>query len=268
MPELAEVEFFRKQWDPGIGHVFDRVSVHPKARIFRETPAPTFKKQLAGETLEASHTHGKKWMFQFSNGKWLAGHLGMTGKLFTASSDYKPEKHDHLVLHGKATTLVFCDPRMFGKVTLDFEESGGFPKWWVDLPPSPLDSRFTKTLVFDFMARHPKSPIKTLLLDQRVFPGIGNWMADEICWRLPIDPATRTGELSESERVAIWKLTRQLSKQAMRVIGDEWKKPPNSWLFNHRWKDGGNCPRKDCGSDLTRADLRGRTTCWCPNCQV
>ena len=97
MPELAEVEFFRKQWDPGIGHVFDRVSVHPKARIFRETPAPTFKKQLAGETLEASHTHGKKWMFQFSNGKWLAGHLGMTGKLFTASSDYKPEKHDHLI---------------------------------------------------------------------------------------------------------------------------------------------------------------------------
>ncbi len=266
MPELAEVEFFRKQWDSGIGQVFDRISVHPKARVFREVPAATFRKNLTGETLIASHGHGKQWLFEFSNGKWLGGHLGMTGKLFASDGGYKPEKHDHLVLHGSDTTLVFADPRMFGKVTLDIE-TGGFPKWWADLPPRTLDKAFTGKYVADFLKRHPKSPIKTLLLDQRAFPGIGNWMADEICWRLPVDPATRCGELTENQVAAIWKVTREVSRQAMRVIGNDWGDPPDSWLFNHRWKDGGFCPRKTCGTVLVRADLRGRTTCWCPNCQ-
>ncbi|MDB3941321.1 hypothetical protein N9406_10165, partial [Verrucomicrobiales bacterium] len=98
--------------------------------------------------------------------------------------------------------------------------------------------------------------------------GIGNWMADEICWRLQIPPATRSGELTDEQLDAVWKITRQVSRDALRVIGDDWKTPPNSWLFNHRWKDGGNCPRRGCGTGLERADLRGRTTCWCPQCQA
>ena len=57
----------------------------------------------------------------------------------------------------------------------------------------------------------------------------------------------------------------QVSQQAMETIGETWADPPDTWLFNHRWKDGGHCPR--CRTPLIREDLRGRTCCWCPKCQ-
>ena len=37
---------------------------------------------------------------------------------------------------------------------------------------------------------------------------------------------------------------------------------PDAWLFNHRWRDGGRCPRT--GRPLVRAEVGGRTTCWSP----
>ena len=268
MPELAEVEYFRKQWDPGLGKSFSRILTHPKARIFRDAPAVAVKKALTGRSLEASHAHGKQMMFSFSDGAWLGLHLGMTGKLFTAPLEYEPEKRDHLVLVGSEVQLVFSDYRMFGKLTIDVTEDGAPPDWWQDLPPQILDSGFTKKRHSDFVRRFPKTPLKTLLLDQRGYPGVGNWMADEICWRLSLPPQTPSGKLTENQVHEVWKMTRKVSRDAIRVIGDTWDRPPDSWLFNHRWKDGGACPRRGCKADLQRADLRGRTTCWCPRCQA
>jgi formamidopyrimidine-DNA glycosylase len=109
--------------------------------------------------------------------------------------------------------------------------------------------------------------VKTLLLDQRGFPGIGNWMADEICWQLRIPPQTPSGRLADDRIDAIWKETRRVSREALRVIGTNWGDLPDSWLMNHRWRDGGLCPRRVCRTELVREDLRGRTTCWCPRCQ-
>ncbi len=267
MPELAEVEFFRKQWDPGLGQVVKKVSTHPKARIYRDTPAAAIQRGLKGRTFVRSETHGKQMMFQFSDGAWLGLHLGMTGKLHVAPLDHEEEKRDHLILTLDDKLLVFSDYRMFGKLTLDITDEGEAPEWWSGLPPRVTEPAFTKKRHTTFVKRFPKTPLKTLLLDQRGYPGIGNWMADEICWQLSIPPQTKSGDLTDAEIEAVWKKTRQISRSALRVIGTDWGKLPNSWLMNHRWKDGGICPRTKCKTDLVRADLRGRTTCWCPNCQ-
>ena len=37
MPELAEVEYFRKRWDAGLGKRIVAVQLHGEKRIFRET---------------------------------------------------------------------------------------------------------------------------------------------------------------------------------------------------------------------------------------
>ena len=34
MPELAEVEYYRKQWNPGLGRPVRAVLVHERAKIF------------------------------------------------------------------------------------------------------------------------------------------------------------------------------------------------------------------------------------------
>ncbi len=268
MPELAEVEFFRKKWNPGIGDSVESVLTHPKARIYRDIPAPAVRKGLTGRVLIGSETHGKQMMFRFSGGAWLGLHLGMTGKLFTADLDYEPIKSDHLVLVSGSRQLVFSDYRMFGKLTLDLTADEAGPEWWKALPPRTLDQGFTKKYHAIFLRRFPKTPLKTLLLDQRGYPGVGNWMADEICWRLKIPPQTPVGIIADDAIDEVWKMTRKVSRDALRVIGDTWDTPPRTWLFTHRWKDGGNCPRRGCGVELLRAELRGRTACWCPKCQV
>ena len=42
----------------------------------------------------------------------------------------------------------------------------------------------------------------------------------------------------------------------------EFPDPPKTWLFRHRWKDGGLCPHT--GVPLLREEIGGRTTCWSP----
>lgn len=267
MPELAEVEFYRKQWESGIGGRVVRVGTHPAARIYREIPSAAVRRGLEGREFASSRAHGKQMLFEFSEGVWLGVHLGMTGKLFTAESNYEPEKGDHLVLDLGERNLVFSDYRMFGKLTLDLCDGGDPPGWWRDLPPGVLDRGYSRDRFANFVKRFPKTPIKTLLLDQRGFPGIGNWMADEICWRLEVSPSRPAGQLDRDQVDALRRATRRVARDAVRVIGDSWERPPDSWLFNHRWKDGGQCPRRGCRADLERGDLRGRTTCWCPKCQ-
>jgi formamidopyrimidine-DNA glycosylase len=262
MPELAEVEYYRKQWDPGIGKSVLRVAWHPKARIFRGIDAKAFEKALTGAKLRSSVTHGKQMFFRFDRAS-LGIHLGMTGKLLTAPADFSPGKHDHLVLFQKAQALVFSDFRLFGRVL--FQEGPDEPAWWSDRPADILSPEFSKDSVAAFLTRRKGVPIKAALLMQEQFPGVGNWMADEILWRARVLPSKRSGILSEQLVNILWKETREVCRQALRIIGTDFSDPPDTWLFPHRWQKGGECPR--CGLELHRAQVGGRTTCWCAHCQ-
>jgi len=269
MPELAEVSFYARQWEAGLGREVREVVTHPVARIYRDCPAATVTKELRGRHLDSWQTHGKQMLFGFGQGRWLSLHLGMSGELRTDPvTDAAPDKHAHLVLVMDEIRLVFSDPRMFGRVTVDVTSDGGLPLWWRELPPAIHQDAFDAKLLGDFLERHPRTPLKTLLLDQRCFPGIGNWMADEICWQLRMAPAIPTGELSQKQIGALHKMIRRIASEALHIIGTDWSDPPKSWLFLHRWRDGGLCPRRGCGTPLLRAELRGRTTCWCPRCQL
>ena len=48
MPELAEVEYFRRQWDPGLGQKIVSVQLHPRKRIFRGANARALVRHLTG----------------------------------------------------------------------------------------------------------------------------------------------------------------------------------------------------------------------------
>ncbi len=260
MPELAEVHYYARQWDAGLGQPIHRVHLHPHARIFRSEPIAAFS-QLERSHLLETRTHGKNLLFIFSHGHWLGGHLGMTGELLTAPPDHIPEKHDHLTLHTPSASLVFRDPRMFGRIRWHSGETA--PPWWRALPPEILSPAFTVARIAAFLARRAHTPLKSLLLDQTTFPGIGNWMADEALWQLRLPPDTPAGTTPPAP---LHRVLRKITTTALRTIGRDWSDPPPTWLFRHRWKPGGHCPR--CQTPLTRADLRGRTACWCPQCQA
>lgn len=269
MPELAEVEFFRKRWDQAArGHRIARVHTHDGKKLLRGIDLPAFRRALTGATLESSEARAKQMLFRFSGGSWLGVHLGMSGALTVAPPSHTPAKHDHLVLFTTEHALVFTDPRMFGRVLFHHGESP--PPWWTRIAPALNSPQFTLDAVAAFLRRRARAPIKAVLLMQEQFPGIGNWMADEILWRAAIHPARPAGSLRPVEVRALWRESRGVARRALTTIAGkgDYLPPdlnahiPKSWLFWHRWENGGLCPKTR--KPLRRAEIGGRTTCWSP----
>lgn len=271
MPELAEVEFFRRRWAAGHGAKIARVHVHAQARVFRGCDVPALVRALTGATLRNSQTAAKQMLFRFSGAAWLGIHLGMSGELRVDPANYAPRKHDHLVLVQRERALVFTDPRMFGAVL--FHRGRTPPAWWTRIAPAVLSPAFDVGAVADFLHRRRRAPLKAVLLMQERFPGIGNWMADEILWRARLAPQRAAGALAPAEVRALHRECRTVARQALRAIaGVGGSLPPDlnvrippRWLFRHRWEKGGTCPR--CAAPLQHATVGGRTSCWCPRCQ-
>jgi formamidopyrimidine-DNA glycosylase len=139
------------------------------------------------------------------------------------------------------------------------------PKWWRDLPPEILDEEFTLEHMERTLERRKRTPIKSVLLNQEAFPGIGNWMADEVLWRAEIDPSRPAGDLKAEERRAVWREVREVVRVSLRTIGDDYRDPPAGWLFHERWGKEGKCPGTE--EPLQRKVVGGRPTCWCPSRQ-
>ena len=264
MPELAEVEWYRKQWDAGRGDVIVDLALHPRNRVFRGTNTRELRRRLVGAKLLSSHVRGKRILFKFSGENWLGIHLGMTGKIRVAPANFRPGKHDHLVLYQREKgALVFTDSRQFGRVR--FHHGADEPDWWKSDAPEIVSREFDREFVDTFLDRHHKAPIKAVLLMQTGFPGIGNWMADEILWRARILPHRRARSLRDKERTALLRETKFVVRRSLETLGKDLSDPPRKWLIHQRWNRTGICPRQR--TPLRHATIGGRTTAWCPRCQ-
>ena len=267
MPELAEVEFFRRVWMRAATVPVLEVQLHSKARPLREVDHEALLQGLTCSVLESSSASGKRMCFKFSGNQWLGVHLGMTGELRVEASGFIPLKHDHLVLHLAKSSLIFTDPRMFGRI--QYASGADAPPWWRDLPPDLLSPKFNEAWVNDFLLRHQGLPLKAAVLLQDGFAGVGNWMADEILWRAHLHPQRKVGTLTDAEMATIHAETVAVAREALRTVvveeGATFAEPPQGWLFHTRWGKVGLCPRD--GLKLRRETVGGRTTAWCDACQ-
>jgi formamidopyrimidine-DNA glycosylase len=254
------VEHSRRVWARGHGEKVLRVvtrNIH--SPVWRGVRPANLVTTLTGKLLTGSETHGKQMLFQFGRDVWLGVHLGMTGDLSLKPMNYRLGKHDHLALQQANHWLVFTDQRRFGRLRL--AQGTSRPNWWTRLPPPILSTRFTKEWVAEFCARRQRTPLKALLLMQERFPGIGNWMADEILWRARLSPKIPAGKLTPAAVGKLYRSIRWVTASALKQMDENWEFPA-TWLFTHRWEAGGLCPR--CGAKLAREKIGGRTTCWCP----
>jgi len=263
MPELAEVEWFRKQWNPGLGADIVDLSLHARNRIFRSENVEELRRGLVGAKLVSSQARGKRMLFKFSNHNWLGIHLGMTGKIRVEHSDYRPGKHDHLVLFQHERVLVLTDSRQFGRVR--FHHGADEPDWWKAKAPEIISPEFDQKFMARFLDRHWKAPIKAALLMQNGFPGIGNWMADEILWRAKVLPSKRIRRLTAQDRHQLFRATKFVVRRSLEMLGKDFSDPPRNWLIHQKWKRDGVCPIHR--TPLRHATVAGRTTAWCPKCQ-
>jgi formamidopyrimidine-DNA glycosylase len=275
MPELAEVEWFRKQWNPGIGSPIVDLSLHARNRVFRGENVAELQRRLIGAKLVSSHARGKRMLFKFSGHNpeivgarenvrsWLGIHLGMAGKVRVERPDYRPAKHDHFVLFQRDRALVFTDSRQFGRVR--FHHGPDEPDWWKSDAPEIISPEFDQKFLDRFLDRHRKAPIKAALLMQHGFPGIGNWMADEILWRARVLPSKRIRRLTALDRAELFRATKFVVRRSLETLGKDFSDPPKSWLIHQKWKRNGICPIHR--TPLAHGTVAGRTTAWCLKCQ-
>src|SRR5437588_744371 len=140
------------------------------------------------------------------------------------------ERIVRVLTHDQEKLLRGLDPRMFGRVL--FHHGKQPPSWWSKIAPSILSPQFTVGAVAAFLKRRARAPIKAVLLMQERFPGVGNWMADEILWRAAIHPARAAGSLTTAEIRTLRRECRRVCRLALAAIAGRGEKIPRDLNVN------------------------------------
>lgn len=264
MPELPEVEHNRRNLDAWLRGSRLAVVHAPDARILRPVAARSFVRQLTGARVEAVERKGKWIRLRLSGGLRLFVHLGMTGWFERAQKPGMAPRFERagfeLRKNGKRSRVSFTDPRRWGRLVLSKEDIAT----WSALGQDPLSDGIDPVALKARLARSKSRTIKEALLDQTVLAGVGNIQAIESLWKAKIDPRSPANALSAAQvralvRALHWTIERTLKDLAK---GADGAKNPFR-VYGHK---GEPCPR--CGTLFERIELAGRTTTFCPGCQI
>ena len=199
---------------------------------------------------------------------WLLVHLGMTGQFVVCRADSPVRPHTHVWLAlDDARELRYTDIRRFGKMRLlDTDELSAFLG---RLGTEPLEVTFAGFSA----AISRRAMIKALLLDQRVFRGLGNIYTDESLWRAHIHPRRIGARLKPGERRALYTAVRRVLADAIHMRGSSISDfvdsagSPGDYQRRHRayGREGQPCYR--CATKIRRIIVAGRSSYFCPRCQ-
>lgn len=227
--------------------------------------------KLSGYKIIKIFNYGKAIVFELiknENKLYLLSQLGMTGSWFINSSP-RDSKHSHFSLILKDKTLIYSDPRTFGSLGLysSVEEIVKIKKW------SQNFSILKSSQIFKLIKNYnSQQNIKSFLLNQKYFCGIGNYLASEILFHAKINPYIKFNDLNESQ-------LKQLSQSIFYIINRTKKYGGYSFYGGYILPDQslGNYKnyvliyKKDicsiCNSKIEKVYIEQRATYFCPNCQ-
>ena len=259
MPELLEVETYRRQAEAVVGRTIERVDAPDAWFVKRGEPAELVA-ALPGRRVEAARRRGKLLVLDLSGGVRLGLRFGMTGRLVVdgaasiekleySSGRDEPAWDRFGLRFTDGTELRLRDPRRLGGVTLEPDEDTLGVDALAVTPDELAAALGTST-----------APLKARLLDQGRLAGVGNLLADEILWRAGLDPARPAGGLTGAERAA-------LHAAVVEVLVDLGARGgSHTGDLRQAAALDGLCPRD--GTPLARRTVGGRTTLSCPAHQV
>ena len=276
MPELPEVETTRRGLAP---HVEGRqvMAVTLRRPDLRWPIPPEVSALLPGQRIEAVRRRAKYLLFDTAAGSALL-HLGMSGSLRVLPAETPVGAHDHvdLALDGagreRGRVLRFTDPRRFGHGHL---LGPGELDPYLDsrIGVEPLGDELTAELI-GRVAEGRTVPLKSFLLDQKGIAGIGNIYADEALHRAELHPLSPAGSMRPEHWEALREGIVDALEEGLRNGGasiDDYRDSrgqegsmQDEFLVHTR--AGEECPR--CGERINRIVVGGRSTYFCPGCQV
>jgi formamidopyrimidine-DNA glycosylase len=288
MPELPEVETICRQLEPELtGHKIAKLEVLD-ARWSRPMSPKALAKAVKGRAIEGLGRRGKYMLLALEGGKTLVMHLRMTGNLVLVEGEVKIDPSEGRRLYeGERSTserhlrarfvlddgrqIWFTDPRRFGEAFLI--EDAKLEERFQRLGAEPLSDEFTAASLGEVAAGRT-APLKSFLLDQSRLAGVGNIYADEALFRARLHPLSPAGSMKaehhEALRAAIVAALEAgidgggASIDDYRDARGEKGTMQDGFLVHTR--EGEPCP--SCGGPISRIVVSGRSTYYCPSCQV
>ena len=259
MPELPDVEGFRRVAERAAGGTVEEVEVHDPG-VVRNLSARELRQALVGSRVERVYRHGK-WLLVATDGgsgspQTLLLHFGMTGMLLWCEPGTDLHQHDRVVFRFDDGELRYRDMRKLTGIQLLSNESE-VNEFLDSIGP---DAAAISRAEFGDLVLGARRQLKPLLMDQSVLAGLGNICVDEILWQAHLHP--KRSDISADDLDELYRTMRSVLRTSMRAG----QVPPReSWLTGHRDRSGEPCPR--CGQEFSRKRIGGRTTVWCPKCQ-
>jgi formamidopyrimidine-DNA glycosylase len=287
MPELPEVETIRV----GLARLLPGKVVkdvwHDWPKSFPNAPSDVAR-FLIGAEIKNVRRRAKVLIIELSNEYSLVIHLRMTGQLIFRGDQIFGAGHPNASLIGElpdrstrvmldfkdGSKLFFNDQRKFGWMRLlpsvevpeiDFMKTVG---------PEPLEDDFTADKFIERLNTRKNSPIKAVLLDQKVLAGVGNIYADESLWMAKIHPLTAVKNVPKPKLVSLHNDLREVLKLSIEkggstdrnYVNSEGKKGSYLSFANVFRRQGQPCPR--CGETIIKIRAAGRGTHICPKEQI
>lgn len=273
MPELPEVETVRRALARAI--VDRRIEAVTGQHVQLRRPLDPNKVDgaMRGRRVARARRRGKFLLIDLDPPGSLLIHLGMSGRLLLVPGDNPRLPHTHLVValdDGRHLRLV--DPRRFGLAWwLEPGEESSDPSL-ASLGTEPMDDRLVDLLPPLLHTR--RSPLKALLLDQRLVAGVGNIYATEALWRTGIRPSRRGNRTSLGRLRRLATEVRAVLSEAIEQGGTtirDYSTPSGDFgSFAVRLQAYGRAglPCRRCGTVLQDLRIANRSTAWCPRCQT
>lgn len=261
VPELPDVEGFRRVAEQAAGHEVRSVHVHD-AGVLRNVSACRFAAAMHGARLGSARRHGKVLLIPTGAGDEafpaMLVHFGMTGMLLWCTVDEPAHAHDRVVLCTDGGALRYRDQRKLTGIRL-LDDKKQWEAQLSELGPDAADIGLARLRE---QVGRTRRQLKAALMDQARVAGLGNLTVDEILWRARLHPRTPTTELSDQAWRRLHQRLRGVTEAAARAGCVPARR---TWLTGSRDERDGSCPR--CATALTSAAVSGRTTVWCPHCQ-
>lgn len=248
--------------------------------------------RIDGQTLLATHAHGKQLFAEFSSGLFLRVHLGLYGAWdFGGDANFRGASSIGAPRRVGEREIASADlpyqgpPEPVGAVRLRLVAEHG----WADLRgpsacevlsqieaaaiqaklgPDPLGRAGGET---EFVSRIRSSarPVGVLLMEQNIVAGIGNVYRAELLFRSKLDPMLPGKQLSIDQARALWADAVVLLMRGVadgQIITTEPVDRDQSGDVHYVYKRNGLACLV-CGGTLLGKELAGRNLFYCPSCQ-
>ncbi|HZT90869.1 MAG TPA: DNA-formamidopyrimidine glycosylase family protein [Gaiellaceae bacterium] len=260
MPELPEVEAWRRQLDPLV-RKFPIERAGPAHIATLKTIEPPLA-ALDGEGFRGVERRAKRFLLPTDDGELVVMiHLMSAGRL-----RYVPAG-------GKGAKAPMFRVRFADGGELQLTEAGSKKRAgvWLLRPDEVRDELAhlgpeADTVADEDVARILASDsrrLHSLLRDQRLIAGIGRAWANEILWTARLSPYALSTQLDEAEAA---RLAAAIREEMARGLELRLAGAGDAKTYRVHDKLGGPCPRD--GTPIARVDFEEHTIYYCPSCQT